>query len=378
MKRWINKLDKHYTKIGLYTAGTIIFTVVVLYVLYDTRDFWETAWRIISAVLKPLIIGGVLCYLLTPLVNFFHKIFLKLTKGKKSLGGLSVILSLLVLFGAVLAILTIIAVSMTKQISDINFSSLFAIVHDAKGDASNLTNQLLEYLEKAGLDISKIVNTITSYLSAKMGSIGSGITGFFSSLFFGIIFSVYFMIDGTRIASYWKKVANRIFPRKVILWMKEAGSDLDQCFSGYIRGQAIDALIVGVCTMVIFSLINMPYAFLIGLIIGIGNLIPYFGPVMGYITVTVINILDFNPRMLVIGIVIIAIVMFVDGNIINPRLLAGTISVHPLLVVVALIAGSALGGIVGMLIAVPSAAFIKLQFEKWLDGRESIEERNDL
>lgn len=153
--------------------------------------------------------------------------------------------------------------------------------------------------------------------------------------------------------------------------------DADNAFSGYIRGQMVDTAIVGVMASIALSIAGVPYAVIIGICIGFGNLIPYFGPVVGYAAVVVVCLPSGNIAKMVIGLVIIAVIMFVDGNIINPRLLSENVDVHPLLVVAALLGGGVLGGIAGMLIAVPTAALLKLQFDRYLHkleaGRETPE-----
>ena len=109
---------------------------------------------------------------------------------------------------------------------------------------------------------------------------------------------------------------------------------------------------------------------IIGICIGFGNLIPYFGPILGYAAVVIVCLPSGNITKMLIGLAIIAIIMFVDGNIINPRLLSENVDVHPLLVVAALLGGGVLGGIAGMLIAVPTAALLKLQFDRYLKKLE--------
>ena len=112
----------------------------------------------------------------------------------------------------------------------------------------------------------------------------------------------------------------------------------------------VDAAIVGVMASIALAVAGVPYAVLIGVCIGFGNLIPYFGPVVGYAAVVIVCLTSGNFTKMLIGLVIIAVIMFVDGNIINPRLLSENVDVHPLLVVAALLGGGVLGGIAGMLI----------------------------
>jgi predicted PurR-regulated permease PerM len=110
----------------------------------------------------------------------------------------------------------------------------------------------------------------------------------------------------------------------------------------------------------------------IGIIMGFGNLIPYFGPILGYAATVIVCLPDGNYIKMVTGLVIIAIIMFIDGNVINPKLLSDNINVHPLLVVAALLGGGVIGGIAGMLVAVPTAALLKLQFDRHLQKLEDL------
>jgi hypothetical protein len=153
--------------------------------------------------------------------------------------------------------------------------------------------------------------------------------------------------------------------------LKRFLADADRVFSGYIRGQFIDAAIIGVMTTIAMMVIGVPNGTVVGVLTGCGNLIPYVGPVIGYLTLALVCIPTGAWAKFLAGAVVLAILLFVDGNIINPRLLSSNVMVHPLLVVAALIGGGAVGGFVGMLIAVPTAALIKIQFDRYLDRREA-------
>ena len=203
----------------------------------------------------------------------------------------------------------------------------------------------------------------------------SALESFFSGLLFGVIFAVYFLLDEKNsIVSYWGRAFRLIFGDKhrneFMIFMKDA----DNAFSGYIRGQMVDAVIVGVLSSIALSIAGIPYAVLIGICMGFGNLIPYFGPIIGYAATVIVCIPSGDWGKMILGVAIIAIIMFIDGNIINPRLLSANVDVHPLLVVAALLGGGVLGGIAGMLVAVPTAALLKLQFDRYLQKLEDSKE----
>lgn len=366
MKKLREKLDLELTKKSLYIGCTIILSVVILMILYYSAGMWSVVWNLITAVLSPLILGGVFCYLLVPMVNFWDSKFQKLRKKEWNSRGLSVLISLLIVVAIISLIFTVIIWSMTKQLSKVNFGIIKTMFENAQTDAQTLIKEADAYFDKFGINISELGIGLTNFIK--------GIAGGVSNMFFGLIVAIYFLLDGKRISRYWMNVGQAVFSEKTRNSLMQLGREADRCFSGYIRGQAIDALIVGTISSLALIAVGMPYAFLVGMIIGVGNFIPYVGPILGYCSIIIINLTEYNPRMLLIGLAIVAVIMLFDGNVVNPKLLAGAIKVHPLLVVISLLAGGTLGGIVGMLVAVPSGAFIKLQFEKWIDKRKQSKE----
>ena len=201
-----------------------------------------------------------------------------------------------------------------------------------------------------------------------LGGIFNGVTNGASTLLFAIIFSIYFLIDDS-IGTYWGKVLEAFTSEQTRAKLKAFAADADRVFSGYIRGQALDALLVGVMVSIAMLIARIPYALVIGILTGIGNLVPYVGPVVGFGSLIIVSLAEGSITKLVIGVIILAVVMFIDGNVINPRMLSSNVEVHPVLVIVALLAGGKVGGVVGMLVAVPVAALLKLQFEKYVERR---------
>lgn len=366
MKNPLKNIDKRYQKICIYSSLTMIITVIVLFGLYNSLPWLRTFVKLVNAILKPLILGLVICYLLLPLVKLFEKLLMKKIKKEKLARSLSVIIVLIVVFSIISGILTILIWTATKQITNINMKTISIMMENIKKSFGSLYDQVVDVLKKQNFDVS----TVTTKITASIPAFLSGAFGTASTLLFAFIFAIYFMLDGTNISRYWKNVAKAVLNRKTINLLEELAGELDKCFSGYIRGQALDGLIIGVVSTVVLQLIGMPYAVIIGLVVGVGNLIPYVGPILGYCMIILINLVNYNPKMMIIGLLTLLVLMFLDGNLVNPKLLANAIHVHPLLVVAALLAGGAIGGVLGMLLAVPSGAFLKLQFEKLIRYRK--------
>ena len=366
MKNPLKNIDKRYQKICIYSSLTTIITVIVLFGLYNSLPWLRTFVKLVNAILKPLILGLVICYLLLPLVKLFEKLLMKKIKKEKLARSLSVIIVLIVVFSIISGILTILIWTATKQITNINMKTISIMMENIKKSFGSLYDQVVDVLKKQNFDVS----TVTTKITASIPAFLSGAFGTASTLLFAFIFAIYFMLDGTNISRYWKNIAKAVLNRKTINLLEELAGELDKCFSGYIRGQALDGLIIGVVSTVVLQLIGMPYAVIIGLVVGVGNLIPYVGPILGYCMIILINLVNYNPKMMIIGLLTLLVLMFLDGNLVNPKLLANAIHVHPLLVVAALLAGGAIGGVLGMLLAVPSGAFLKLQFEKLIRYRK--------
>ena len=358
-------IKSKYFKYALSLMAGVILSYLGISFLKAVSPAFKLMTAMVIAVMKPLIIGLVLSYLLAPMVNFFVD---KLEKNGKSHRGLAVLICLLIIFAGIGIIIFLLVSLVSRQIKSINFEDVEAFFNSFQMNLIDLNKDITSKLTEYGFDIKGV--------TSKVGGIVTGVAGAFSTLLFGIIFSVYFLYDGRRIKNYWLKVGRRVLPDKWIITGLDVLKDADKCFSGYIRGQAIDALIVGVLASVALTIAGIPYSIVIGAVVGFGNLIPYAGPLFGYGMVILVNIINFNPRLLVTGLIIVAVIMFIDANILNPKLLAGSVQVHPLLVVASLIAGGAIGGLLGMLLAVPVGALIKVRFEKRVFSHDKEGENN--
>ncbi len=363
---FLKKFDQKYLKICVYASVTVLITALIGVLALSTGSFWSKLWSIFSAILKPLIIGGIICYLLSPVVKKIENLFDR--NGKKKWSRLvSVVLVFAIIAALVMLVLVMLAVSIYKNVEALDLNAIKQLYAELESEYSEIW---------AGVesDLSSY-NISTDSLSAIVSGAASAVESFFSGLLFGVIFSIYFLFDEeSKILNYWERAFHLIFGEKAKKQFLEFVGDADKAFSGYIRGQFVDAAIVGVLATAALTLAGVPYAAVVGITIGFGNLIPYFGPILGYVATVVACLPSGQIDKMVIGLVIIAVIMFVDGNIINPKLLSDNVDVHPLLVVAALLAGGAVGGIAGMLVAVPSAALIKMQFDKYLSRLEKKKE----
>ena len=367
MKRFDKYYNENYAKISFYAIKTVLEIFILGLIIYFLAGKTGTAVSFVSGVLKPLVLGLALTYLLSPVVIKFETRLSASLKRPKTIKLVAVILTFAVVFVVLFLILGIIVVTITKSLASFN-------IEDIKLLLLGLADQFSRFwttIEKTLASMNINLGSAGDYL----GGIFNGVKEGASTLLFATIFSVYFLYDDS-IATYWSEVVDAFSSAETRAKIAAFVVDADRVFSGYIRGQSMDALLVGVMVSIAMLIARIPYALVIGILTGIGNLVPYVGPVVGFGSLIIVSLAEGSISKLIIGAVILAAVMFIDGNVINPKMLSSNVEVHPVLVIVALIAGGNIGGVVGMLVAVPVAALLKLQFEKYVEKRrKTVQER---
>ena len=137
--------------------------------------------------------------------------------------------------------------------------------------------------------------------------------------------------------------------------------------SGYIRGQLTDSLIMGVLIGISVAIIGIDFPIIIGMIAGIANVIPYFGPIIGMIPAALMGLISDNPMKALYACITLLILQQIDGAIIAPKVVGESVDVHPVAVVVSILIGGSLFGLLGMLVAVPIAALVKLLLIRFME-----------
>ena len=186
IKKFIKGLDQKYLKICIYSAVTVLITVIIGALVFCTGPFWSRLWAITTAVLKPIIIGGIICYLLLPVVNWFEKLFNRNQKHKWARTA-SVVLTFAIIAAIIILVLGMIIVSIYKNLGSLSLESL-----------KDMFNKLGEDYAEIGHNLEKMLasfNISTSSVSSILKGAAGAVENFFSGLLFGVIFAVYFLLD---------------------------------------------------------------------------------------------------------------------------------------------------------------------------------------
>ncbi|MDD6448957.1 MAG: AI-2E family transporter [Lachnospiraceae bacterium] len=383
MKKLFQKMkNRKYSQISWY----IVWTIVIAYIILEILGHLGLIGGAISSSLswmnilfKPLILGFALAYLLYPLDNFFEKQFQKIPffkkKGTRSRPAAVALTGILILLGITLVLFLIVS-AVTRDLSTAKDSNFATFITGISDSVNSLYKNLTSFLNNLNVSsdaleqyLKPLKNTILHYAGNLTQSASSFLTSLpstLSSLLFAIIFAIYFQLDGEGLKRYWGSAFKAMLPKKSWGHIHSFLQNADHVFSGYIRGQLVDAIFMASVVSIALSLIGLPYSLLIGILTGLGNLIPYVGPFVAYTSIILVSLLNWNAEKLIVSLIVIFIIQTIDGNIINPKFLSNAIEIHPLLVIASLIIGGKIGGFLGMILAVPCGALVKLYFEKFI------------
>jgi predicted PurR-regulated permease PerM len=203
-----------------------------------------------------------------------------------------------------------------------------------------------------------------------------GIKALFSSLWnivIGLIVSIYFLLDKEKFCAASKKITYALFDEKTANYLVKFGKRSDDIFGNFISGKILDSLIIGILTFVVLIIAKMPYATLISVIIGITNIIPFFGPFFGAIPSALI-ILFVSPVKAMWFLVIVVVIQQIDGNIIGPKILGDSLGISAFWILFALLVAGKLLGLVGMIIGVPLFAIMYSTIKELIEMR--LKEKN--
>lgn len=359
MRSLRDAVDRRYLKVAAYGVCAALVTLLAGLLLYHSGGFWKVLLEVVGAILRPLCIGLLIAYLLSPLVGLVerHLPF----RSRVVRHDLAVAVTVLLVLAAVVLLMFATLSALLKQIQEVRLDDLQYVYTELTNRYQAFAEMAVEQLGKAGISMDSVTSRVAKMLSGAPEAL--------STTVFSVIFAVYFLIDGENIGAYWKRAFHVLVGERGRAVAGRMVGEAQEVFSGYLRGQFLDAVLVGIEASVVLTVAGVPYGAMIGILTGLGNLIPYLTGFVGYGTLIVSCLAAGDLHKLVVGGVCLAVVLVVDSNVVNPKLLGTTIKVHPLLVIASLIAGGTIGGILGMLVAVPVGAFVKLQFDHYLDAR---------
>ena len=379
------KIDKNLLKYCLYATATVLLIYMGITIFNHIGGIFSLLSSMIGTIIglvKPLLIALVISYLLNPGVRSIEmflekkKIFKKVAP-RRTIGILVIYAAVIAVFTAVISgIYIMIGGKLSNNLSIANMTSyLTDYLNNSKLSVTTISDKLeglnISILGNVNDKIAQIVSYVQSYFSASIGSMTNSLVsigGNIASFFIAIILSIYLIQDSEYFVELWNKIFNLIFGKsRAGKELKKILGVVDDTFYKYIRGQLLEACIVGILSGIVLYFIGIDYAVIIGIIAGICNMIPYIGPVVGTILAVIMALLSGQPITAIWAIIGMIVVQQVDNNFLAPKIVGNSVGLHPVFTMLAILIGGNVGGLIGMLIAVPAAASLKILLSKWYE-----------
>lgn len=383
----MKKEKKKYLAWGL----TAFLTGCALLIFYDVfyRDNSGTVQAIFAklfSVLTPVLYGLGMAYLLAPIVNFLERAILRLRdklERKRSrairihkgwLRAASIFLTWAVVLVLVYLLLSMLVPQLVDSITTLvnNLESYYTTIYNW------VTGLLSDNPELKDL-FNRYYNETIQWLTTKLlpglqtavtNFTGSLVTGVWSVVIFtknfliGIIVSVYLLAAKEKSAARCCKLLYGVLPEEQAKFAMRGFRRMDHIFSGFVRGKLLDSLIIGILCFIGCSILKLPYTPLVSVVVGVTNVIPFFGPFLGAIPCALL-ILLVSPLKCLYFVIFIFLLQQLDGNVIGPKILGDSTGISSLWVIVAILVGGGFGGVLGMFLGVPIFACLQV-LVRWL------------
>ena len=374
----IHTMDKNQFKRDaghlLMLAAALAVACLVILFFFRTSVFIGVGKKLVS-ILMPFIYGAVIAYLLRPACFRLEGLLLRLFhvpadgKRRSSFRLVSVLISLILMLALIVLLLVIVLPQLISSISSLiqqlpaaleklrsllksfdTGESSHEIVVYLQQAADTLSGRLQAYLQTSLLpDLQSLISRITSSFM--------GLVDFLGNFGLGCIVAVYFLASWEKIKAQAKMVVYGIFPQKAADWIRHEVRFSDSMFSSFINGKILDSAIIGLICFIFCSLMNMPYALLVSVIVGITNIIPFFGPYIGAIP-SALLILTVSPGKCILFVIFIIVLQQIDGNILGPAILGGKMGLSSFWILFSILFFGSIWGLPGMLVGVPFFAVL--------------------
>jgi len=339
----------------IVTKKQVIHFISIGFVIFISYYIYKTATQL-TELLMPVLYSVILAYLLNPLINTLEK------------KGISRGWSIIGIYLVIATSIFLISISLFPKIAQ-EFENLIKVLPSYFNKAYVFLNGIYEKYSKSmdnlpiefqTIDevVKENLNEIQLTLITYIKSIANTIINMFSRIFTFVIipiFTFYFLKD----KEYFRRKIYLTIPKAYRCDVGRIAREIDIVLGKFIRGQLIIATFIGSATAIALLILGIDFAFIIGLIAGIADVIPYFGPIIGIIPALIFALLD-KPIKAIWVIIAFVIIQQIESNILAPKIVGDSVGLHPIIVIIALLIGGSFFGIIGMLLAVPVAAIIKI------------------
>ena len=374
-------------------------TALVVLLLLVAAIFVVIRWSLVAGlakkiakILAPVIYGAVFAYLLTPVYNLVQNAVMKWTKkvissekSRKSLGAfLGTAASLVLLVAVVVGLISMLIPELINSIRGVletmpsSIANLEIWLEKVLADNPDLEQQVMEHYGAAADYLQNwLTNVVAPNIYRIIGGVSSGVVLIVNAVFdvlIGLIVMIYLLNMKEKLRAQIKMIIYGVFPLKIANKVIEEARYVNQVFGGFIIGKLLDSLIIGLICFVLLGFANMPYVLLVSVIVGVTNVVPFFGPFIGAIPSAVLILLA-DPIKCIYFLIFILLLQQFDGNILGPKILGDSTGLSSFWVLFSILLFGGLMGFVGMIIAVPTFAVIYrlvTEFTTWMLHKKTL------
>ena len=390
------EFDKKLLKYAAYISVTAIVIYIAFLVLLNIGTILKTAFNLVMYIfnlLKPLIIGIVIAYLLYPITRFIERLLknnsiykVKKASTRRIVGIVFSYLSVIaIILSLIWGIYFMIGGQLSQNTTIVNIINEIILYFENNSFSTQSVNEAIDKLNSPFIDSLKPYIThgfdiLGNYISSNLRTMTSSLVSIGSSIvtfFIAFIISIYLLKDSEYFIGLWKKLYYLVFGNSNAGYkISYVFSILHEVFGKFIRGQFLEAVCVGVLSTITLSIAGISYSFVIGIIAGICNMIPYVGPIVGTVLAAIMGLLSGSPIKILYAIIAMIIVQQIDNHLLAPKIIGDSVGLHAVFTMMAILIGGNIGGLIGMLLAVPLAASFKVLFNNWYKKYQANHHKN--
>ena len=331
-------------------------------IFYDlTAALWQLLQPVLSA-LTPLLIGLVLAYLLHPVVNWL----------RPRLGtGWAILVTYIALFASLAALAGGFVVLILGALPTGGLQETIQLVMEYfEGAYTTATDFLGRWIPAKLADSDQAAEGLLHWIFQRFSfqsltSVVSEVSGSVVSLFLGVVASIYLLKDRDYFLMLWERLLSLVLHQRTHGIVSEILHEMNDVVSAFLKGALIDSLIVAFLSSAVLSVLQVDFAVVIGVIGGLLNVIPYFGPFIGMVPAFLVALFTDGLAKSIAAVLALFLIQQLDSNYIYPRIVGSSTGLHPLFVLLAVSVCGYFFGLSGMLLAVPAAGMVQVLIKRW-------------
>lgn len=348
--------------------------LIVIYKILDNLTGVSTWLSGLLSVVGPFLMAILLAYLLYIPCRKVEKIFRKIKILKKRARGLSVLIVYIVVVLLIVLLIKTVIPTVTESVIDLAtnipsyYDTAIEYVEEIPDDSiisRETVEGIIEKVQDIKIEEILTLDNISMYVEKAVG-VASGLF----NVVVTVVVSIYILLERTEILTYLRRLTKAMFPQDTYRRIDRYFIKGNTIFFKYVSSQVLDAIVVGIIMSVALSIMHVKYAILLGTMIGLFNLIPFFGAIIAVALAGVITLFTGGFTQALWVIAVLVILQQIDANILNPKIVGDALEISKILIILSVTVAGAYFGILGMFLGVPVVAVIKMMIDDYIENSE--------